>query len=531
MPRPSRPSARPLLLLALALLAAAAPAAPALAARVVVIDAGHGGRGEGPGPFTGDSWDPAKRAFQNPYNYGAAHADGDLHEQRIVLDVALRVRDLLERAATAEGFPAFKRLLARYGRPRGDAFPRPDIRIVMARTDSFESPERATLREVNRFYRLYDGPTGFRDDDKPHPDLYPGRMSLINRAKPELCVSIHINAAKDAARRGQASVVTPNGRLFGFLRDLSADLSARHGEKAANATLARLDWYFHRTPILGNLGSLARDAATYFDAGGNAPRRDRVTWKHKKDSRSFAERERGTMESYRRGGDASLGGDNLEAGDEILRFVRSALARAILAEQPAATRGRPADELLGPHGPPFARDYALPLFIHAVSAYLELGYLTNAADRALLARHPDAYAEGIAVGIYSLLYGMVPHEEQAAGVTDLEPPRGRPIDFRKYRRGRDYFTEVFPKRCEIPERVLAFREHFEVMPSAKIRAEGAPAPPARAVEPKPPAAKVESIPKGKGKQPKIVKKPAKQIIKPPAGKKKSPAKPQARNKK
>lgn len=509
------------LILALALLLPAR-ARPAGATHVVAIDPGHGGRGEEPGPFSGDSWDPAKRAFQNPFNYGAVHDASGQHEHRIVLAIAARVRDLLARAATDEGFARFRTLLSAYGKPRGGGkFPRPDWKIVMLREDSFESPQKANLREVNRFYRLYDGPTGFRDDDRPHPDLYPGRMSLVNRAKPELCVSIHINSSKDAKRRGQAAVVTPNGRLFGFLRDLARE----RGEREANALLARLDWFFDRTPILSSLQGLAKDSATYFDEGGGTPRRDRVAWRYRKDDKAFAERERGAMESYRRGGGASLGGDNLAASDELLRFVRAALLRAIAAGEPARAAGAQADELVGPHGLPFARDYAVPLFVNAVSAYLELGYMSNAEDRRLLARHEAAYAEGIAVGIYALLYGMVPHESAPGGVAGFVPPAGAPLDLRKYRRGRDYFTEVFPKKCEIPERVLAFRETFEVLPSAKVRAGDAPPAAIReAAEPRPPratgagAAPAKEAPKAKSAPKK--KAPAKRKAPP---KKKAPA--------
>jgi hypothetical protein len=85
--------------------------------------------------------------------------------------------------------------------------------VLLIRDASVEEPAFADLRDANRFFRLYDSPTGFRDDGSPHPDLHPGRMSLINRMKPELAVSIHVNDSKNHAVRGQASVVT-NGRLF-----------------------------------------------------------------------------------------------------------------------------------------------------------------------------------------------------------------------------------------------------------------------------------------------------------------------------
>jgi len=230
----------------------------ARSAHVVVLDPGHGGLAEAAGPFTGDHWDPASRAFLNPYNYGAAHERDGLAEHRLVLSIAKRARALLQSACTVEGFPAFRRILERYGRPaRGRDFPRPDLRVILTREDAAEDPPYADLADPNRFFRLYDSPTGFRDDGAPHPDLYPGRMSLINRAKPELAVSIHINSAKNAAVRGQASVVTPNGRLFEWLRDLEHD----HG-RDAKAIVDRLDWFFHRAPILSSLAGLAGDART-----------------------------------------------------------------------------------------------------------------------------------------------------------------------------------------------------------------------------------------------------------------------------
>jgi hypothetical protein len=267
---------------------------------------------------------------------------------------------------------------------------------------------------------------------------------------------------------------------------VAARPEAEHGARGA-AILDRLDWFFHRTPI-PSLPGLSGDATTYFDEGAKVPRHAKVTWRYKRSTREFRDRERSFAETARRGGGASLGGDNLEASDEMIRFIRHALLRRVAGEGKAG--GGDADRLVGPHGLPFARDYAIPLFINAISCYVELGYRSNAEDRRLFSAHEEAYAEGIAVGVYSLLYGMRPTPAAAiAGLAGFASPSGKALDLRPYRKGRDYFQEAHPRECAIPDRVLAFREKFETLPSSKLRPDGSPAPALKVPDGEKPASK------------------------------------------
>ena len=76
---------------------------------------------------------------------------------------------------------------------------------------------------------------------------------------------------------------------------------------------------------------------------------------------------------------------------ELLRFVRYALWKELregkAAPRPAFDRTpRSARELMGPHLHPTGADWALPWLVNSVVAYLELGYISNDRDLALLTK-------------------------------------------------------------------------------------------------------------------------------------------------
>jgi hypothetical protein len=50
----------------------------------------------------------------------------------------------------------------------------------------------------------------------------------------------------------------------------------------------------------------------------------------------------------------------------------------------------------------------MPLNVNAINHFIELGYLNRRIDRHTLLNRQDEIAEGVAVGIYSLLAGMKP---------------------------------------------------------------------------------------------------------------------------
>ncbi|MGL4370868.1 MAG: N-acetylmuramoyl-L-alanine amidase, partial [Spirochaetota bacterium] len=68
------------------------------------------------------------------------------------------------------------------------------------------------------------------------------------------------------------------------------------------------------------------------------------------------------------------------------------------------------------------------LYINAVSAYVELGYLKMPSYRKMFSENQNEVAEGIAVGIYSLLAGT-----DISGIKRPFHPKGKKIDLAKYR--------------------------------------------------------------------------------------------------
>jgi hypothetical protein len=130
----------------------------------------------------------------------------------------------------------------------------------------------------------------------------------------------------------------------------------------------------------------------------------------------FWERESSAYENYRRdGGMEGFGGDNHYASSEIIRYILMSL------------RLRGVDNYEQRLGRPYVSVWHMPIHVNAVSAFIELGYLDRAHFRYLLTRRQDEIAEGIAVGIYSLLSGIQPKATGRAGA-----PRGKRIDLKKY---------------------------------------------------------------------------------------------------
>jgi hypothetical protein len=161
-----------------------------------------------------------------------------------------------------------------------------------------------------------------------------------------------------------------------------------------------------------------------------------VTWRYNTSSlftsfTLFFMRENSIYENYRRaGGPEGYGGDNFYSSEELIRYIRSALWDDLKTTNSYYAAKTNAQEYAGPHASPFVSDWAIPLHVNAITAYVELGYLSNIKDRKLLKEKQQLIAESVAVGIYSLLAGLNPKK-----VEGVEAPRGAAIDFAKY--GRD----------------------------------------------------------------------------------------------
>ena len=77
---------------------------------------------------------------------------------------------------------------------------------------------------------------------------------------------------------------------------------------------------------------------------------------------------------------------------------------------------------------PFVSVWSVPLYVNAVSAYIELGYLREPVHLKMFREKTDILAEGIAVGIYSLLAGTEPKPS-----AEKFRPKGVKFDLDKYR--------------------------------------------------------------------------------------------------
>ncbi len=143
----------------------------------------------------------------------------------------------------------------------------------------------------------------------------------------------------------------------------------------------------------------------------------------------YWEREQSRFEEYRRdGGAEGYGGDNHFAAAEIIRYTLYTLKMNNI-DHPDQKLGRP-----------FYSVWQLPLSVNAISAYIELGWLSSPHYRSLFTERVDTLAEGIAVGIYSLFAGITPRPQ--AGIM----PRGKSIDLKKYSISNysSYFDVVMP---------------------------------------------------------------------------------------
>jgi hypothetical protein len=130
----------------------------------------------------------------------------------------------------------------------------------------------------------------------------------------------------------------------------------------------------------------------------------------------YWDRERSVYENYRRdGGPEGYGGDNFYGSMEILRYVLTSIDKSGYKN--------PALKIASP----YISTWIVPLYINAISAYVELGYLKLPAYQQVLTKMQDNVAEGIAVGIYSLLAGIECDEQNSRFA-----PKGKKIDLDKY---------------------------------------------------------------------------------------------------
>ncbi len=413
----------------------------------VVIDPGHGGRYEPSRSYSGDHWDPFSKTFLLPYNFGASSSG--MYEHEWTLDTAKKVEEILNLTHTDAGFAEFCKILQRHSDISSTKIKKVRVNTHLTRRYSWEDDPEKHAANVNKKYRLFDSPDSFASGKGgPSEKMYPGRISFINQLSPDLVVCLHNNSSPNRNVRGFSSVIVPHFDFFSTINGIVTNgitnvapnnvrVNEPKYQKVANFITSVIT-----RPDKIDVKTMISDTATYF-TGFRAftqkfigLRYLMVTWRYNTSSlftsfMLFFMRENSIYENYRRsGGPEGYGGDNFYSSEEIIRYIRAALWEDLRSSNGYYAAKTSAEEYAGSHASPFVSDWAIPLHVNAITAYVELGYLSNARDRKLLKEKQAVVAESVAVGIYSLLAGLKPKKTDG-----IESPRGAAIDFAKY--GRD----------------------------------------------------------------------------------------------
>lgn len=403
----------------------------------VVLDPGHGGANVFPVARFGDRYDLITKSYLEVFREGSQ--GGGFEESVLMYRIAGKVHALLKKTESDSGWESFREMVKKYSSAEPQ---RIVIQGFLSRKETLPRRELLKLKDPNHDYRLFDFPSGDR--------TVPARISYINSLRPQLVVSLH--CAQSAARDqlGVSSVICAPYSFMAkgleVLQHKRTDAAFFHSskysswfEERSNRSLYR--WFLSDTAMyflgypLDNSDRVntAKFKGYRFNMVG-WPYRDPDGWEktaaaHPAGTRyasspgSFTadgpywDRERSKFEEFRRdGGPEGYGGDNLYGGNEILRYMLTALAQSGY-QHPSL---RVAD--------PFISVWSVPLYINAISAYVELGYLREPAHQKMFREKLDVVAEGIAVGIYSLLAGTAPKPSSNAF-----RPKGDRFDLAKYR--------------------------------------------------------------------------------------------------
>jgi hypothetical protein len=415
----------------------------------VVLDPGHGGINIEPVEKYGDRYDRISKKYLEVFREGASY--GNLDEHRVMYQTAEKVQHLLQKTETEEGWKEFSALVQKYSSVKPA---RIIIKSFLSRKESRTRNYLLSLKDPNADYRLFD----FPDDSG---NFHSGRISYINSLKPHLVVSLHCAQSAPANMIGMNAVICPPYSFMhqglDVLNKVKSDPSFFYSSKYADwfeekSTRSLYRWflndtamYFFGYPLDGddrlsfqrfkgyrhNMVTWAySDAAGWEQSAGEHPLHSRYSsvFSGFVPDGAYWEREKSVYEEYRRGnGPEGYGGDNLYASNDIIRHVLTALSISGYAD--------PSLRL----SDPFISVWSVPLYINAISAYVELGYFQSPVYQTMFREKLDIVAEGIAVGIYSLLAGT----ESKAGDFPYKP-RGKKLDLSKYTTtdNRSYFETV-----------------------------------------------------------------------------------------
>lgn len=421
----------------------------------VILDPGHGGISLRPRKRHGDKYDMLSRKYLEPFKEGAAYRGQ--WEHIIAYRIANRAKQLLDLCKKDGDFQSFIKILRKYSieTPK-----RIIIQTHLSRGDSRNRTAIKKRRDPNSEFRLFDYPNG--------KNISPGRISRINSLKPHLVVSLHMAASSPKKYRGMNSViVAPYSMLNKGLRYLKGKLR----DKRFFSKSAYSDW-FKESNKRTDFGWFIKDTSVYFTGYSNKRKKRRrvlnqshfkgyrynmVTWNYKSNNNwqekarkhphytSFAksyktfrangpfwEREKSVYEKYRRdSGPEGYGGDNLYASNEIIRYILLSLKTSMNRSYRELRLAKP-----------YISIWSLPLHVNAICAFIELGYLNRQTLRYVLTKKQEKIAEGVAVGIYSLLAGMKLKPKRIKNF-----PKGKRIDLEKYFITNDisYFDKVVAK--------------------------------------------------------------------------------------
>ena len=408
----------------------------------VVIDAGHGGYNMKPTDQYGDRYDPITKKFLRGFNYGAS-LDG-YDENILMYQISGKVMAILKLLDHKGDFDKFKMIAAKYS---NSSLSRVIIESHEIRPKGKNRIDVYNSNDPNKDFRIFDG-NGL------------GRISKINSLKPHLVVSLHCDQYMPGDNRGFGAVIAPPHSFLLKAKDnLARNSSTEYFDKSPYSGWIRED--FRRSLFQWYLSDSMYYLMGYPLTAKNELNYDRfssysynmVSWryadkpgweisasKHPHNSQysdnidtlalnsPYWQRERSVYESYRReNGNDGFGGDNYFSAMEIIRFALTSLFL------------NNADAPVQKTASPYISIWAIPLYINAISAYMELGCLGNERLRYLLIYKQDEIAEGIAVGIYSLFAGI---DIKADNYT--YKPMGKKLDIEKYSfpDGNNYFDSV-----------------------------------------------------------------------------------------
>ena len=404
----------------------------------VVIDPGHGGVFLDNRNIHGDKFDMITAKYLNDFAPGAEYKG--IYEKEVVYSIALKTINLLSYCSKEGNFEEFKKILKKY---TDSSIKKIYIQTIISRRESITKNEAIKSVDPNADYRLYDFPG-------PDGDMVKGRISKMNDFKPHLVVSLHLAASAPSDYLGMNGIIAPPYNVLkkGLLR-----LQSNETERTLNDNDILRSWFRISDKVSARY-VFFEDSAQYFTSFGitknyktdyndfNGYKYNMVTWrysdkplwdleaeKHPSNTRyasdfnsfreegSFWEREKSVFEEYRRGtGFNDFGGDNYHATYEIIKYILLSVKESGVSHKDKVP------------GKPFISTWSVPMLVNAISAYIELGYLDRKWDRDILLSRQDQIAEGVAVGIYSLLAGV----DNVKGKFKSKPS-GKSIDLERYK--------------------------------------------------------------------------------------------------